>query len=107
MWHFDPIPANGGAMGSSYRNVLATYEGLSPEAKLAREAIQNSCDASRRDRGDSEAGPVRIVFHKRSLTGEQKRKFANALELRNGPLARLPKLHLPPENSFERIDDPD
>jgi hypothetical protein len=107
VWHFERISANGGAVGSSYRNVLATYEGLSPEAKLAREAIQNSCDASRRDRGDSEAGPVRIVFHKRSLTGDQKCKFTKVLELGNGPGARLPELRLPPENSFGQIDDPD
>jgi hypothetical protein len=79
---------------------------LSREARLAREAIQNSCGASMRDGGNLSAGPVKVSFMKRSLTGRRKAEFADILGMR-GPRARVASLGLPKRNSFTLLDDPD
>ena len=50
---------------------------LGPTDLLVREAVQNSLDERR---GDSD-GPVRIRFERRVLTGSDKHRFVNTLEL--------------------------
>lgn len=51
---------------------------LGPTDLLVREAVQNSLDERRADSDD----PVRIRFERRVLTGPDKRRFVDALDLR-------------------------
>lgn len=107
MWYFEEQPPLGGAPGSAYRAVLAGAAGFTAEAKLAREAIQNSCDASQQEHGDRSAPPVKIVFHKRSLKGDEKRRWVETLTLqkKGGPVERTKKLGLNEKNSFATIQN--
>ncbi len=57
-WVFEPASPMGGATGNAFANILQAA-GMLPEAGLAREAIQNSCDG---DGTEGKTGPVEIRF---------------------------------------------
>lgn len=46
MWHYEEEPVNGGAGGEVFRSIF-NGSGLDAASRLAREAIQNSVDATR------------------------------------------------------------
>jgi hypothetical protein len=95
-WVFEREPPMGGASTAAWLNPLTGSE-LSSEEVLAREAIQNSCDAQIDDRN------VLIKFSRQTLTGESAAGFIDALKLHEGPIARLQVLGLPADNTLARI----
>ena len=90
-WIFEPVGPMGGATGTAFRNTLQGT-GKSGEEQLAREAIQNSCDAA-----DPEK-KVRVVFRCESLDSEPARAFSDALQLEEGLGRHLRYLQLPRTN---------
>jgi hypothetical protein len=77
-WIFEPVGPMGGATGNAFANVLQAAE-ISPEAELAREAIQNSCDAAK-----ANEKRVRVVFRIVTLEGDSKQRFLAELCLPQG-----------------------
>lgn len=75
-WVFEKTPRMGGATGTAFTNTLLG-SGIIPEALLAREAIQNSCDAKSKQGQEK----VKIVFRRVTLKGEEKRKFVDSARL--------------------------
>ena len=94
-WRFEPESEMGGATGEAWENPLAGA-GLPSEYILARESIQNSADAHRPDTG----APARIVFRRKSLTSEAKKKFVQSLGLNSNIQERAKQLGLAPNNSL-------
>ncbi|MDW8356225.1 MAG: hypothetical protein RMK57_17030, partial [Bryobacterales bacterium] len=66
---------------------------MAPEAELAREAIQNSCDAAR-----EQERRVRIAFRIVTLESPQKSKFLRSLGLVDDDARRFLKVRLAPDN---------
>lgn len=91
-WVFERVGPMGGATGMAFANTLQG-SGISPEEELARETIQNSCDAIRR--GEIR---VRVVFRLVALEGEHRRQFLKTLALDSAIGSRLRELSLPPDN---------
>lgn len=77
-WVFEPVGPMGGATGNAFANTLQAG-GMAPEAELAREAIQNSCDAAKQ--GERR---VRVVFRIVTLNGDRKNGFLADLALGQG-----------------------
>lgn len=99
MWRFERVGPMGGATGGAYRNALDAT-GITREARLAREAIQNSCDAS----ADSDDA-VKVVFRKIELVGESKSNFATAFLLRDAFLSRIDSLRLSETATLKLVQD--
>ena len=90
-WTYQPIDPNGGAGGTVYHQVF-NGSGFEAAELLAREAIQNSVDATAQD-----GNGVKVVFRKKELTGADKEAFWKAAGL--GEMAsRVDKLNLPDGN---------
>ena len=87
-WEFEKVGRRHSTSGGAFRNPLEGV-GMSREAKLAREAIQNSCDAAA-----SQDHAVKVIFWKSSLIGEAKAQFAEALLLDQLLEGRASDLHL-------------
>ncbi|HXF52066.1 MAG TPA: hypothetical protein VNM43_10325, partial [Dehalococcoidia bacterium] len=84
----------GGVTGGAFGNILEA-SGLPAEVELAREAIQNSCDASAGQR------PVLVRFKILHLTGDEKLRFMEVLQLLDGLGSRARELSLPEPNCLE------
>jgi len=100
-WVFEKTPEMGGATGEAFTNTLLG-SGLKTEGTLAREAIQNSCDAI--------ADPtekVRVVFHRKKLTGEEKSSFFDASSLRGSLFERRQELDLRRGNCLSETNNPE
>lgn len=91
-WVFEPIGPMGGATGNAFVNLLQGG-GISPEAQLAREAIQNSCDAAREG-----VRKVRVVFRIVTLEGQKKAKFLAKLGFDDRIANRFKTAGLAPDN---------
>lgn len=91
-WVFEPIGPMGGATGNAFVNVLQAG-GIPPEAELAREAIQNSCDAAR----DGNCR-VRVVFRIVILQGSDKSDLLAQLGFDSSVEARFKAVALAPDN---------
>lgn len=76
-WTFEPTDPMGGAAGEAFASTL-TAAGMPTEHVLAREAIQNSVDASAEG---ARGGKVRVVFRNSELTGAAKARFVEAAGL--------------------------
>jgi hypothetical protein len=75
-WYFEPFSANGGFNAAAGRRLLEGAENLQQPEKLAREAIQNSCDAE-----DDPSIPVRVRFRSRSVPGDSAGQLIRQLQL--------------------------
>lgn len=99
-WTFEPVGPMGGATGNAFADVLQAA-GIIPEAELAREAIQNSCDAAR----DGERR-VRVVFRIVTLEGDLKERFVTQLCLRQGIGERIGSVSLARDNCLVQPSRP-
>lgn len=75
-WYFEPYGSMGGANASAYRNTLSGA-GLELEDLIAREAVQNSVDATDDDASET----VQVSFSRRSLSGTDKDDFLSSIHL--------------------------
>lgn len=91
-WIFEPVGPMGGATGNAFANTLQGA-GIPPEAELAREAIQNSCDAAKE--GERR---VRVDFRIVTLESEPRARFVTALSLGQGMGERLGQVSLAANN---------
>jgi hypothetical protein len=99
-WIFEITPRMGGATGTAYTNSLLG-RGFGAEGILARESIQNSCDALA-----VQGGTVRIVFKRKELTGMEKIDFMSAASLLNGNMSEhRESLGLPSGNCLSSLSD--
>lgn len=98
-WIFEKPQRMGGATGGAYANTLQNTGGF--EEELAREAIQNSCDAA----ADAQMPKVEVVFRLQKLTPGEAKKFAEQLQL-SAIRARLPALKLGQENWLANSSQP-
>jgi len=89
-WKFERVGPMGGATGTAFVNTL-TGTGDSEE-ELAREGIQNSCDAAEKNQR------VKVVFRVKNLEGSARTAFAERLKLVEGFRPRLKQLRLPRQN---------
>lgn len=92
----------GGATGEAFVNTLHGT-GMSPDAVLAREAIQNSCDAAINPAKEK----VRVVFRRVLLTGKEKRKFVEQAGLAVDIVGRGRELELQSGHCLSALDDLD
>lgn len=99
-WIFEPVGPMGGATGNAFVNVLQAA-GITPEAELAREAIQNSCDAAK---GNDRR--VRVVFRLATLEGDAKKQFFEALGISKSFVQRTACAGVERDNSIGRSSDP-
>ncbi len=99
-WSFEPVGPMGGATGNAFANVLQAA-GIIPEAELAREAIQNSCDAAKE--GERR---VRVVFRIVTLDGDSKERFVAELSLRQGIGERIGRVSLAGNNCLAQPSRP-
>lgn len=74
-WIYEERPLNGGAGGEAFR-IVFNGSGMEPAATLAREAIQNSVDASL-----VPASEVEVDFRIRELIGDERAAFEAATNL--------------------------
>lgn len=95
-WIFERVGPMGGATGNAFANTLQAG-GMTPEAELAREAIQNSCDAAKE--GERR---VRVVFRILTLDGDRKNRFLADLSLHQGIGERLHAVALAPDNCLAK-----
>jgi hypothetical protein len=91
-WYFEAVGPMGGATGNAYANTLQGA-GRTPEEELARESIQNSCDAVQEG-----CSKVRVAYRIISLEGEQRDRFLEILRLREGIGNRIDDLKVPRTN---------
>lgn len=73
-WTFERSGPMGGAAGEAFTNPLAAT-GMPRAAVLAREAVQNSVDAS------ADGGKVLVRFREQRIAGEEKSAFAKVAKL--------------------------
>jgi hypothetical protein len=73
---------------------------MAPESELAREAIQNSCDAAQKERR------VRVVFRLVTLGGDCKSRFLADLSLPTGIGERSASLALAPDHCLAKTSQP-
>ena len=96
-WLFHVSDPMGGAAGEAYANTLAS-PGMPPAHVLAREAIQNSCDAGNGNK-------VAVRFRSDALSGARKATFVEAAGLHD--LAeRAESLKLTGANCLAELDKP-
>jgi len=98
-WSFEPVAPMGGATGNAFANVLQAA-GIIPEAELAREAIQNSCDAAKGERR------VRVAFRIVTLEGDSKERFVTDLSLQKGIGERIHRVSLAGNNCLAQPSRP-
>lgn len=103
-WVFERTPRMGGASGEAIINTLQAT-GMSPAAVLAREALQNSCDAYLKNSKEK----IKVVFRSISLTGNDKENFIKTAGLNNNFLARATdgSIELPQGHCFNNLSDPE
>ncbi len=99
-WIFEPVGPMGGATGNAFVNTLQG-SGLAPAAELAREAIQNSCDATKA--GERK---VRVVFRIENLEGEAKQRFLDNSQLAGHFSGRVRSLRVAPDNCLAKPSRP-
>lgn len=99
-WNFEKIGKMGGATGSAFADTLQGA-GIPPEAELAREAIQNSCDAMAKGRQK-----VRVAFRLVTLEDEDRDVFLVNLCLIDALRDRLASLNLGSENCLAKPNRP-
>lgn len=99
-WIFEPVGPMGGATGDAFANTLQG-SGLPPAAELAREAIQNSCDAAKEG-----ARRVRVVFRIVNLEGDNRQRFLDDLHLERSFSERLSSLRIAPDNCLGNSSRP-
>jgi hypothetical protein len=97
-WVFHESDPMGGAAGEAYASGLMSA-GMQPEHVLAREAIQNSVDAT------NNGAKARVVFRRRVLTGAAKAAFVKDSGIED-IARRVDELQLPKPNCFESLDKP-
>ena len=97
-WVFEHVNPMGGARATTWQDTLEGSD-LSTEARIAREAIQNSVDAT------LEGKKTGVLVWDKSLSGQEVTKFSDLIGLNSpgSPTTRLSKLGLGDPNSFERI----
>lgn len=98
-WTFQPADPMGGATGTAFVNPLSGTV-KSGEETLARESIQNSCDAG------IPGEKVRLVFRIEKLEGKERDQFVKALQLQEGIKPRLASLGLPKKNCLKESGAP-
>lgn len=101
-WLFQKTPRMGGATGEAFVNTLHAT-GMSPDAVLAREAIQNSCDAANNPGKEK----VRVVFRRIQLTGTQKLNFLREAGITDDIVSRAEQLELQSDHCVGTMNDPD
>ncbi|MCS7050973.1 MAG: hypothetical protein NZL87_05100, partial [Thermomicrobium sp.] len=94
-WHLQRMFGIGLAPGLAVLEVLEG-SGLPIAEQLAREVIQNSCDAAREFTPQAGSGPVRVVFRFRRLEGEERERFLDLLDLGSSSELRTRISHLGP-----------
>lgn len=99
-WIFEPVGPMGGATGNAFANTLQG-SGIAPAAELAREAIQNSCDAAKE--GERR---VRVVFRIVDLEADDRQRFLENLRLERSFSERLSSLRLARDNCLASISRP-
>ncbi|NWG75491.1 MAG: hypothetical protein HXY24_12930 [Rubrivivax sp.] len=97
-WIFQESDPMGGAAGEAYANTLKS-PGMQPEHVLAREAIQNSVDAT------NNGAKARVVFRRKVLTGTNKAAFVKDSGIED-IAKRADDLELSTPNCFEHLDKP-
>ncbi|GBD44607.1 hypothetical protein HRbin40_02096 [bacterium HR40] len=97
-WIFEPVGPMGGATGHAFVNTL---QGPSPAVELAREAIQNSCDAAKE--GERR---VRVVFRIVNLEGADRQRFLADLQLERSFHERLSSLKVRRDNCLASTSQP-
>jgi hypothetical protein len=97
-WVFEQVDPMGGARATAWRDTLEGSN-LSTEARLAREAIQNSVDATLKGL------KTKVLVWDKPLSGQEVTAFRRSLALSSpdSPTNRLPKLGLAPDNFFESL----
>lgn len=98
-WYFEPVSPMGGATGSAFANALSGAK-MPPEEELAREAIQNSCDATQQDT------KTKIAFRILEMEGSDRDEFVQTLALGEGFTERQKKLKLSKECWLSKPDKP-
>lgn len=98
-WIYQPIDPNGGAGGAAYHQIF-NGSGFEAAELLAREAVQNSVDAS-----TPEGNGARISFRKVALTGDAKADFHAAAGL-DDLVERVDELGLPEDNVLREPEAP-
>jgi hypothetical protein len=97
-WIFENKQPMGGATGQAFINTLQGNQ--HPLDQLAREAIQNSCDAI-----EFESEKVRVVFRLRKLFRKSKSDFLDIMGVKEF-LPRQYLLGLYTPNCFTQLEDP-
>ncbi len=97
-WVFERVNPMGGARATAWQDTLEGSD-LSSEERIAREAIQNSVDATLPEQR------TEVFVWDKELSDLETKNFKDLLNLesREAPTGRLPKLGLKEDNSFERI----
>jgi DNA mismatch endonuclease Vsr len=98
-WVFELNPPMGGATGEAFTNTLAS-SGMRPAAVLAREAIQNSVDAHRKDQQK-----VTVDFITKLVVDAQKAAFVKTAGL-DAIASRADKLGFKEPNCLGGLHDP-
>ena len=99
-WVFERSNPMGGARATAWQNTLEGSD-FSSEERIAREAIQNSVDATR------PGHRTEVFVWDRALSTQEEQDFISLLRLKSSdaPTGRLSKLGLKEGNSFERLRD--
>ena len=97
-WLFERMNPMGGARSTAWRDTLEGLD-LSIEARIAREAIQNSADAT------LEGEKTEVLVWDKPLTAEEESTFRQILNLDSpdSPTGRLNELGLQEGSFFERV----
>ena len=98
-WVFEKESPMGGAQSTAWTPDTLEGSDLSSEERIAREAIQNSVDATLNGLN------TEMLVWARSLSGAEVKEFSDLLKLENpgSPASRYDKLGLPTNNIFQEI----
>ena len=98
-WVFEKESPMGGAQSTAWTPDTLEGSDLSSEERIAREAIQNSVDAT------LDGLNTEMLVCGRSLSGAEAKEFSNLLKLENpgSPASRYDKLGLPTNNIFQQF----
>ena len=99
-WVFELQPPMGGARATAWRDTLEGAN-FAAEARIAREAIQNSVDATLPNE------KTEIVVRNKTLSPDEAASVRDALALNSpdSPVGRLDILGLPDDNAFRRLSE--
>jgi hypothetical protein len=97
-WTYEKTSPNLGVSGDAFRQVF-NGNGIDQAEQLAREAIQNSVDASSGDK------PVEVVFRKERFDGADRAAFAETIDL-EAIRRRAEALELPADCVLSNDRDP-